>query len=140
MNMLSAQASKHLSDTSTPEISISADGVSGEGASGNGVSHDGVYGNAVPGKSISRDDFSAGISGTVSTGPDRPSQEADDLADGLTNDLAGNLTDNLADDLADNLADDLADDLAHAVHGGGEQGRHGHKQIFNPPAGKVRNL
>ena len=120
MNMLSAQARERLSDTSTPEISISADGVSGEGGSGNGVSHDGVYGNAASGKSISRDggsgngvscddvsrkgicgngasgddvsrdDFSAGISGTVSTGPDRPSQEADDLADGLTNNLAGN--------------------------------------------------
>ena len=140
MNMLSAQARERLSDTSTPEINISEDGVSGEGGSGNAVARDGVYGNAASGKSISRDggsgdgvsdddvskkgiygneasddfsrdDFSAGISGTVSTGPDRPSQEADDLADGLTNDLAGNLTDNLADDLADNLADDLADDL-----------------------------
>ena len=144
MNMLSAQARERLSDTSTPEINISEDGVSGEGGSGNAVARDGVYGNASSGKSISRDsgsgngvsgddvsrkgiygneasddfsrdDFSAGISGTVSTGPDRPSQEADDLADGLTNDLAGNLTDNLADDLADNLADDLADNQMNVL-------------------------
>ena len=120
MNMLSAQARERLSDTSTPEINISEDGVSGEGGSGNAVARDGVYGNAASGKSISRDggsgdgvsdddvskkgiygneasddfsrdDFPAGISGIVSTGPDRPSQETDDLADGLTNDLAGKI-------------------------------------------------
>ena len=50
MNMLSAQARERLSDTSTPEINISEDGVSGEGGSGNAVARDGVYGNAASGK------------------------------------------------------------------------------------------
>ena len=138
MNMLSAQARERLSDTSTPEISISADGVSGESGSGNGVSHDGVYGNAASGKSISRDggsgdgvsdddvskkgiygneasddfsrdDFPAGISGTVSTGPDRPSQEADDLADNQMNVL----TDDLADDLLQERSEAFKEEQAH---------------------------
>ena len=64
MNMLSAQARERLSDTSTPEINISEDGVSGEGGSGNAVARDGVYGNASSGKSISRDSGSGnGVSG-----------------------------------------------------------------------------
>ena len=146
MNMLSAQARERLSDTSTPEINISEDGVSGEGGSGNGVSHDGVYGNAASGKSISRDggsgdgvsdddvskkgiygneasddfsrdDFSAGISGTVSTGPDRPSQETDNLADDLADDLADNqmnvLTDDLTEDLLQERSETFKEEQAH---------------------------
>ncbi|MBR2591844.1 MAG: hypothetical protein IKD62_02640, partial [Oscillospiraceae bacterium] len=137
MNMLSAQASKRLFDTSTPEINISASGVSGEGGSGYGVARDGVYGNSASGESISRDGASGksisrdGASGeSISRDGASVNGTSDDVSrdsfsagiDGAVSAGSGsdrpsqeanNPTDDPAKDLADDLAGDLADNLTY---------------------------